>query len=286
MRKILNINIEKPQYVLCQDISYAMTDYWFGHTARDLKMDIIYPEDKSKKYPCILWICGGAWLIMDKGAHIPYLSNLAQKGFVVASVQYRTSNEANFPEQLKEIKSAIRFLKAHANRFNIDASKIGVSGESAGGHLACLAALDHNKENDAGLFLEFDSSVQAACPWYPPTDFKTFPPLKTNPQMPGADLSSPESLLLGYNPIKFPELAEKANPVNLITKDAPPFLIIHGNNDHTVPFSQGELLYNDLEKNGTDVTLLELNNADHADIRFFQDEVWNYMAEFFHRVLG
>ena len=104
-------------------------------------MDLIYPEDLGRKYPCIVWICGGAWLEMDKSAHLAYLAGLARSGFVVASVEYRTSNEAKFPKQLEDVKSAIRYLRAHADRFCIDPEHFGVMGESAGGYLAAMTAL-------------------------------------------------------------------------------------------------------------------------------------------------
>ena len=81
------------------------------------------------------------------------------------------------------------------------------------------------------------------------------------------------------------EEAEKICPVYYVTKDAPPFLIIHGDNDHTVPFSQGESLYKKLEDAGCDVTLLEIEDADHADIRFFQKEVWQSITLFFKEKL-
>ena len=91
----------KPQYVVTTDITYAQVDSWFGHCRRDLKLDLIYPEDgEGKTYPCIVWICGGAWQRMDKAAHLAYLGTLAQEGFVVASVEYRTSNEGTHPMQL------------------------------------------------------------------------------------------------------------------------------------------------------------------------------------------
>ena len=94
-KKTLKLPAEKPQYITVNDITYAQVDSWFGHCRRDLKLDIIYPETKDgKTYPCILWICGGAWLMMDKSAHNLYLSRLASDGFVVASVEYRTSNQA------------------------------------------------------------------------------------------------------------------------------------------------------------------------------------------------
>ena len=98
-------------------LTYAQRDSWFGHTMQDLKMDLIYPEDKERKYPCIVWICGGAWLQMDRSAHLAYLSELARKGFIVASLQYRTSNETPFPGPLEDVKAGIRYLRAHAGRF-------------------------------------------------------------------------------------------------------------------------------------------------------------------------
>ena len=94
MKKTLKPETTKPQYVVTTDITYAQVDSWFGHCRRDLKLDLIYPEDgEGKTYPCIVWICGGAWQRMDKAAHLAYLGTLAQEGFVVASVEYRTSNE-------------------------------------------------------------------------------------------------------------------------------------------------------------------------------------------------
>ena len=75
-------------------------------------------------------------------------------------------------------------------------------------------------------------------------------------------------------------------PVSLVTEDAPPFLIIHGNQDRTVPFSQGVLMHDALEKAGCDVTLLELEEADHADLRFFQKEVWEEIERFFREKLN
>ena len=116
MKEVLKIKVEKPQYVTITGITYAQVDSWYGHCRRDLKLDLIYPEDFSgKTYPCVVWICGGAWLRMDKSAHLSYLSKLAQSGFVVASVEYRTSNEGEYPMQIQDVKAAIRYLRAHAD---------------------------------------------------------------------------------------------------------------------------------------------------------------------------
>ena len=276
-KKTLKLSVEKPQYITVNDITYAQVDSWFGHCRRDLKLDIIYPETKDGKiYPCILWICGGAWLMMDKSAHNLYLSRLASSGFVVASVEYRTSNQGPYPMPLQDVKAAIRYLKAHADRFRINKEQIGVMGESAGGYLTCMAALDNDPANDVGDYLDQSSQVQAACPWYPPTNVSSFP---YDDVVKAA--MSPESQLLGYNVMTNKEDAVKQSPVSRVTPAAPPFLIIHGTQDRTVPFTQSEELYDVLEKAGCDVTLLALDGADHADLMFFQDDTWERIVQFF-----
>lgn len=280
MKKKIQVQVKEPQYSVITGLTFAQTDAWFGHTMQDLKLDLIYPEDREKNYPCIVWICGGAWLSMDKSAHLAYLAELARKGFVVASVQYRTSNEARFPAQLQDVKAGIRYLRAHAERYHIDPEKFGVMGESAGGYLSCMVALCRDSSYDVGEYREYSSTVQAACPWYPPTDFRGFP-YESAEQC----AASPESLLLGKNVLRNQEEALALCPVSLVTEDAPPFLIIHGNQDRTVPFSQGVLMHDALEKAGCDVTLLELEEADHADLRFFQKEVWEEIERFFREKL-
>ena len=282
MKEKLMINTTKPQYVQVSDITYAQVDSWYDHCRRDLKLDLIYPEDMSdKRYPCIVWICGGGWMRMDKSAHLSYLSTLAHQGFVVCSVEYRTSNEGCYPMQIEDVKAAIRYLRAHADRYRIDKEHFGAMGESAGGFLTCMAALDHDKVHDVGEYLEESSSIQAACPWYPPTNLSTFK-YKDAEEC----AASMESLLLGYNTMRNIKEAYNSSPVSKVTKDAPPFLIIHGINDQTVPFEQSEELYDKLIENGCDADLIALEGADHADLQFFQDELWDRIIDFFKTKLG
>lgn len=282
MKEKLMINTTKPQYVQVSDITYAQVDSWYDHCRRDLKLDLIYPEDMSdKRYPCIVWICGGGWMRMDKSAHLSYLSTLAHQGFVVCSVEYRTSNEGCYPMQIEDVKAAIRYLRAHADRYRIDKEHFGAMGESAGGFLTCMAALDHDNAHDVGEYLEESSSIQAACPWYPPTNLSTFK-YKDAEEC----AASMESLLLGYNTMRNIKEAYNSSPVSKVTKDAPPFLIIHGINDQTVPFEQSEELYDKLIENGCDADLIALEGADHADLQFFQDELWDRIIEFFKTKLG
>ena len=281
MRETLNVNVKEPSYFTTTGVTFSQVDAWFGHTRRDLKMDIVYPEDPEKTYPCIVWICGGAWLQMDRSAHLAYLAWLARKGFVVASAEYRTSNEAVYPAQLIDIKSAIRYLRGHSERYRINPERFGVMGESAGGHLTAMAALADDPAYDVGSYLEYSSRVQAACPWYPPADVTTFPypsPLES--------AASPESLMLGVNVMLCQEEAAKASPISYISKEAPPFMILHGTDDRTVPFAQGEILHDKLEAAGCDVRLVAIEGADHADRQFFQTQLWERIADFFREKLG
>ena len=240
MKQLVSVPVKRPQYTMVSGLTFAQVGQWFGHCVRDLKMDLIYPEDKTRRYPCVVWICGGAWLSMNRSAHMAYLSQLALQGFVVASVEYRTSNEAKFPLPLEDVKAGIRYLRAHADRFNIDPDRIGTMGESAGGYLTAMTALATDPAFDKGEYPEYSSRVQAAVPWYPPTNFAEMQSAKST-------AASPESLLLGKNVAEHPEEAEAICPVHYVTKDAPPMMIIHGTSDTTVPFAQGQLLHDRLE---------------------------------------
>lgn len=281
MRETVTIKKEEPLYSVVSGITFAQVDAWFGHTIKDLKMDIIYPEDREKAYPCVVWICGGGWRVMDRSAHMAYLSELARSGFVVASVEYRTTNEDIYPAQLTDVKAAIRYLRAHSKRYNIDTERFGVMGESAGGYLTAMTALVNDPAYDVGEYTAYSSAVQAACPWYPPTDVSVIP----YPSAMDA-AASMESLLLGRNVMLYQEDAVKICPVTYVTKDAPPFMIIHGKNDRTVPFTQGEILHDKLEEAGCDVKLIAIEGADHADLQFFQRETWRRIIGFFHDKLG
>lgn len=282
MEETLQIPIVQPQYILDQDVAFAQVGDWFDHVTRSLVMDVIYPVPKQQPRPCILWICGGAFVQMNIGVHLPYLMELAKAGFVVASVEYRTSNQARFPAPLEDVKSAIRYLKAHAARYGIDPKRLGVMGESAGGYLAAMAALTGDlPEFSQGDYLGHSDAVQAVCTWYLPSALGAM--VDQVPEH--LRSSSPEALLLGVDPAKDPQLAQKASPLTYVTKDAPPFLLIHGTQDHTVPVWHSEKMYEALSQCGADVTFLKLEGADHGDLHFYQDPVQQRIVSFFRKTL-
>lgn len=283
MKKTINVAIDRPGLWLDADVTYGQVGHWFGHTTKDLKMDVIYPhEGQDKSWPCIVWICGGAWLQMDVHAWIPNLVDLARKGYVVASVEYRDSNYAVFPGQVEDIKKAIRYLRAHSQRYQIDPDHIGVMGESAGGHLAgMIGTTGHVQGLDVGEYLDYSSAVQAACPWYIPSDFQ---------QMPVFDEDIylgllPESRLINSIAKVNPDKAKEASPITYIDDKTPPFLLIHGTQDQVVPHNQSELMYEALEAKGLPVDLISIEGADHADKHFSQRVLIDEIAMFFDKHL-
>jgi acetyl esterase/lipase len=211
---------------------------------------------------------------MNKGAHVPYLTDLARRGFVVASVDYRLGHEAPFPGALIDIKGAIRYLRAHSKRYSINVNKFGVMGESAGGYLAAMTALAGGKEFEAGEYLEYSSAVQAACPWYAPCDL--------------AKLADKNLVKINFfaGDANDAQYMRYINPVSYVTDKAPPFLLLHGTEDTLVPFEQSEIIYDALVKKGIEARLIGLTGEGHAGAQFFQRPLWEMITAFFKEKLG
>lgn len=278
MKKTIKVNVTRSGMWLDGDVTYGQVGHWFNHVSRDLKMDVMYPsEPQEKPYPCIVWICGGGWQQMDYHAHLPNLVDLVREGYVVASVAYRDSNYATFPGPLEDVKKAIRYLKAHKDRYAIDEDKFGVMGESAGGHLAGFVGVTgDNKEFDTGEYLDYSSAVQACCPWYMPSYFKSMLRVEE-----GNTALLPESRLIGADAATADALVAKASPLTYVTESAPPFLLLHGTNDTLVPHNQSELMYDALEEKGVPVDLISIIDANHADQHFYQEAIMHLIVDFF-----
>jgi acetyl esterase/lipase len=272
-KEFIALDVKEPTFFLDEDVTYAQTDAWFGHVTRDLRMNIIYPQIENRQYPCIIWICGGFWTQMSKSAHLPYLTDLARRGFIVASVDYRLGHEAPFPGALIDIKAAIRYLRAHAKRYSINTEKFAVMGESAGGYLAAMTALTSADEFEVGEYLDFSSVVQAACCWYAPFDLVIL--AQENSVIP----------MFFNGDINDKQYQRYVNPINNITGKAPPFLLLHGTDDQTVPFNQSELFHEALIVKNIDTHLIGLKGEGHAGPQFFQRPIWDIIAEFFKEKL-
>jgi acetyl esterase/lipase len=255
-----------------RDVAYVSA----GHEQQ--KLDLYLPATGTNR-PLIVWVHGGAFRTGSK-MPCPALFFL-KEGYAVASINYRLSQQALFPAQIQDGKAAIRWLRAHAREHGIDPDRIGAWGSSAGGHLVALLGTAGNvKDFDAGDYLQVSSRVQAVCDWFGPTDFTVMNKYPGTMDHDAAD--SPESQLLGGPVQKNRDRAARANPVTYVTKDDPPFLIMHGDKDPLVPLNQSELLDAALKRAGVEVTFHVVKGAGHG---FSGQQNLDLVRDFFARHL-
>ncbi len=248
-----------------------------GHERQ--RLDLYVPEGSVAPLPVIVWVHGGAWFAGSKQGVGPALP-FAGKGYAVASINYRLSQHARFPAQIEDCKAAIRWLRASAKTYNIDPDHFGAWGASAGGHLVALLGTSGDVKELEGTEGTPDQSsrVQAVVDWFGPTDFTKMGGGHDQP-------NSPEARLLGGPVQENKHKAARANPITYITKDDPPFLILHGDRDATVPFNQSELLFAALKKAGVDVTFQPVKGAGHDGREFASDENRELVEAFFDKHL-
>lgn len=270
------------------DLAYATVTNDNGKAAT-LHLDLWQSTTGSERAPLLIWIHGGAWLAGSYNDPPPALQALLQSGFAVASVQYRLSGAAIFPAQIHDVKGAVRFLRAHADEYNLDPTRFAAWGSSAGGHLAALLATSGDvdeAEGTTGGNLGYSSRIQAAVDYFGPTDLLQMNLDVTTP--PGSIIdhdapNSPESLLMGFdgasegigvlrsnlfNPIPpFPEIAalvQLANPIEHVASGGPPIFIAHGTQDTLVPMNQSARLATALDAADIDHVMRVVVGAGHG----------------------
>lgn len=239
-----------------RDLAYVTN----GHPRQTL--DLYLPET-GQGWPLLIWIHGGAFRAGSKENKVP-LDYLAA-GYAVASINYRLSQHALFPAQIEDCKAAVRWLRANAGQFGFDPLRFGVWGESAGGHLvAMLGTAGSTDEFDVGEHLDQSSRVTAVVDYFGPTDFCQMDAHRRPEGMVHDTPDSPESELVGGPIQEHPDWVARANPVTYVTHNAPPFLIVHGDQDPLVPYHQSVLLEAALKKVGVPVTFYTVKGAGHG----------------------
>ena len=276
MKTSIKMEKKKEFLSLITGIAFSNVSCWYDAARRDLHMDLIIPKNRQGhvKCPVVIWICGGAYMVVDHSVWMPEMVRFARAGYVVASVEYRTSNEAQFPAQLVDVKSAVRYLKAHSEQYCIDPDRIFVMGESAGGTMACLiGATADQKEYDQGDYLEYDSSVKGVVDFYGLVDLDAVA-CNACDTVPAWTMQA--FLGAGYKR----EQAEKASAIKYINEKTPPFMILHGTEDPTVPIGQSRNLYETLQKNGIRADYYEVEGAAHGDDVFYEDGIVDKILDF------
>lgn len=248
-------------------------------------------EDHSPK-PALLWIPGGGWRGADKNLMLGEMAEFANAGYVVASMYYRSSAQGHFPDQLIDVKTAIRFLRANAEKYEIDPERIGVFGRSAGGHLAAFAAMNLDAYEE-GEWEGYSSKVQACCDMFGPVD------IVANMEMEEKKFGDPGfrwhkvedthgGAFLGGDPATMKERAAEASPVNHVSPAMCPMQILHGDNDPIVPREvSSDRLYKKIQEAGLEdrTDYYVVKHAGHGTREFFQDSVKELMIAFFDRHL-
>lgn len=254
------------------------------------KLDIYVPETPvDKPLPLIVHIHGGGWRAGNK---FPCpVSAMVLKGYAVASIEYRFSQKAIFPAQIQDCQAAIRWLRAHAKQYNFDSEHVGVIGGSAGGHLSALVGTSGGKKAfpPIGGHLDQSDRVQAVIDIYGPADFSTVV------QQAAEDKnvknifdfntpSDPYSSLIGTK-LDDKAKADAVSPVHYVSKDSPPFLILHGTHDTLVPYAQSVQLEAALKAQSVPVWLQTLPGSGHGGPAFGKPAVVQLMQAFFDKHL-
>jgi acetyl esterase/lipase len=223
---------------------------------RPLELDLYRPTDAAAPVPVIVHVHGGGWRRGSRRVPLPRLGagfydELAAQGFAVAAIDYRLSGEARYPAAVEDVRAAIGWVREHADEYGMDAGRVFAWGDSAGGHLALLAALT-------------GSGVQGGVAWFPVTDLAGLLSDVTDAGgHPDPGPESREALFLGAPAASVPGLAREASPVNHASAAAPPVLLMHGAADDLVPPAQSIRLAGALAQAGATVELELVPGATH-----------------------
>lgn len=249
------------------DVTYKQVE------KQQIKMDIyLPPSGKSKKAPVLYYVHGGGWAAgsKDKGGlplMRPVFEQVAEKGFICISIDYRLCRKNSgvvMHDCVTDAMDGLRFLKKHAEKYGIDADRVVVWGDSAGGQLAQMLTLADPKtfigdESLAG----FDVVPMAGMSWYGPTDFTDVNLFKTdlsdkNPDRFGFRITGKDG---GF--AKFPHEYKTMSPYYWVKKNSPPLLLLQGDTDATIPYGHAPHLKKKADQIGADVEMIIVKNAGH-----------------------
>lgn len=266
-----------------------LVDLEYGRVGeRRLLLDLYLPPDRTPA-PLIVWVHGGAWRAGSKAS--PPITALVNRGYAIASLSYRLSPEAPFPAQAQDITTAIRWLKAHAEKYRLDPQRVVLCGASAGGHLAAVAGVNAAVREFQGA--ESDEiaddaavptgGVQAVVSFYGASNLQSILEQST-PH--GLSVRVPAlQLLLRGQPTEQPELARLASPVAHVNAQSPPLLLIHGDADPQMPIAQSYELQAAYRKFQRPVELIVVKDGTHGGPQFFDEKMLNRVDIFLKKHL-
>lgn len=258
-------------------------------------LDIYLPEKGEGPFPTYIFIHGGAFFAGDK-QDVQFLLGIEgiNRGYAVASLEYRKAPNTKAPDALYDIKTAIRFLRKNAAKYNLDPEKFALGGDSAGAYYATFAAATENLRAFDGknpLYPEVSSKVQAVVAQCGLYDLLVLAP---TPEEEAAAMSSPNppiippnlmTMYVGTNPHNIAGITELLNPINYITEDFPPTLVQVGRDDAIVPYTESENLAKAIEAKGGKVRFELHKGWNHCALNHILTPDW-FMAKNYDRVFG
>jgi acetyl esterase/lipase len=254
-------------------------DVVYGKGAgEDLKLNLGRLKELTGPAPCVVIIHGGGWAAGNKNGHDAQVNELAKKGYVAATVGYRFAPKHVFPAQVEDVKCAVRFLRANAEKYGIDKDRIGAVGFSAGAHLSMmLGAMDKEDglEGEGGN-PDQSSKVNAVVSWFGPTDLTT----PDWPEVSGKILVK----FIGGSKAEKPDAYKKASPLTYVNAGDAPMLLIQGTKDRLVPWTQATYMADALSKVGVYGRVDLIVGADHGwggpELQRTTDETWAFFDQF------
>ena len=263
-----------------------------GRSVRGLKMTLFVPRTKEKK-PAVLYFPGGGFTSADHEKFLEMRYALACAGYVVAACEYRAVPN-KFPALLEDAKAAVRWMRAHASEFGVDANRIGLLGDSAGGYVVQMAGATNGEKNwDVGDFKEVSSDVQAVVSIYGISDLTTIGEGIGNENV-HASAAVTEALLLNGPAFKDfagasvnadPQKAKAASPIGHVDGTEPPFLLMHGSGDKMVSPLQSKKMFEALQNKKVEAEYVLVRGAEHGDLPWYQPGVISRVVNFFDRHL-
>lgn len=270
-----------------RDIPYSTA------TGVELKMQILTPwaankpANAEKRWPCIVFVQGSAWAFPDVAFELPQLGEFARNGYVVATVTHRSSRDGyKAPAFLEDVKTAIRFLRKNAAKYHVDADRIGIWGTSSGGNTALLVGLtgdDPLYKTDE--YSEYSDAVKTVVDCFGPADLPDqF--TKEDGSKPSDEALSIAARLLGETREEQMKRAALINPIQKIVphKKYPPFMLLHGDHDEQVPYSQSQKMAEALCKNDVHTEFVRVEGAPHEG-SFWSRNLLSLIEDFIGRTL-
>ena len=240
-----------------------------------LQLDVAIPEG-SGPFPAVLCIHGGGFRAGTRDGYEGLIKKLAEHGYVAATVTYRLAPKYQFPAAIYDVKAAVRWLRANAKEYKIDPDRIGVTGGSAGGHLAQFLGVTADQKQFEGDGGNADQSSRVACVvnFYGPSDF-------TKSYGKSVDAAEVLPLFLGGDLEHARRKHIESSPLYWVTPDAAPTLCIHGTKDNYVAFEQAEWIVDRLKAASVEATLMPMEGAGHGFKGADEEKAEAAMLKFF-----